>query len=78
MQPKMRINIHDNLRDQCEKWHEYPANLLQPSAPSFILRDYRDSLTNDEERLFDSSSERLVFLELYDGSESGLFMTFLA
>jgi len=74
----MRINIHDNLLDQCKKWHEYPVNLLQPSAPSYILRDYRDSLTKDEERLFDGSSESLVFFELYDGSESRLFMSGLA
>lgn len=61
---------YDRLMDACRNFTQYPYTLLKETTPRAVLEGYHDHLLQNDDALFDSSSQRLVLWEAWPGTDS--------
>jgi hypothetical protein len=65
---EFQFDPYDRLRESCRNFRQYPCTLLDETTPRAVLEGYQKHLVQNDDALFDSSSQRLVFWEAWPGT----------
>lgn len=57
------------LLSLCDRWREYPQNLVAPTASRISLQRSREELDRNEAELFNADNIGVFFLEARDGRQ---------